>query len=321
MGVNMDKLSKEFLKEYLASHIFGQNSDYDFVSLFKMFSAFEVKSLEDLAAAPFRYAEFLTENIKLIQCESSFEAENLPKFIDQARRSIAARLRLSMSRPQKEFTQMVTELSGLKKDSHILDVGPGQIPYSSFLFGEHYSTVSAMDKDFYLPAETMKNMNINPVEQYFTNETAVADFDIVVGKAPCSAIEHIVRQCAAQGKPYFIELCDCALPNKKPYVVDWFGWQDILPDIDEYVKFYTASSTYAFNLGDVSVEQAKKVISQYDHPKVFKNAPTKFEVTTRYVPDSKLWLQPDETYTPAPEDVSVSKDELDFLAMELFERS
>lgn len=317
----MDKLSREFLKEYIATHTFGQNSDYDFESLFKMYSAFDVKSVEDLMSSPERYAEFLTENINLIKCESSYEYANLPTFINQARKNLSIKLRHSMSRPQKEFTQMVTELSGLKKDSHLLDVGPGQIPYSSFLFGEHYGTVSAMDKNFYLPTETMKHMNINPVEQFFTAETSVADFDIVVGKAPCSAIEHIVRQCAAQGKPYFIELCDCALPNKKPYVVDWFGWQDILPDIDEYVKFYTASSTYAFNLGDVTVEQAKRVISQYDHPRVFKNAPAKFEVTTRYVPDSRLWLRPDETYTPAPEDVSVSKDELDFLAMELFERS
>ncbi len=316
----MDKLSEQFLKEYIATHTFGQNSDYDFMSFFKMFAAFDIKTMEDLTVSPIRYADFLTSNIKLINTESSYEAERLQTFIDHARRQIAAKIRLAMSRPQKEFTQMVTELSGLKKDSHLLDVGSGQIPYSAFLFGEHYDTVSTMDKDFYFANETMKNLNVNAIEQYFTGETSVAPFDIVVGKAPCSAIKHIVRTCAAQGKPYFIELCDCALPNKKPYVVDWFGWQDILPEIDEYVKFYTASSTYAFNLGDVSVEQAKKVISQYDHPRVFKNAPAKFEVTTRYVPDSKLWLQPDETYTPDPDDVPVSKEELDFMAMELFER-
>ena len=316
----MDKLSREFLKEYIASHTFGQNSDYDFVSLFKMFAAFDIKSISDLAESPVRYAEFLTENIPLIHSESPYEAERLPMFIDQARRTLSVKIRHAMSRPQEEFTKMVTELSGLKKDSHLLDVGAGQIPYSSFLFGNHYDTVSTMDKDFYFSNETMQNLNVNPIERYFTAETSVADFDIVVGKAPCSAIEHIVRNCAAQGKPYFIELCDCALPNKKPYVVDWFGWQDVLPEIDEYVKFYTASSTYAFNLGDVSVEQAKKVISQYDHPRAFKKAPAKFEIATRYVPDSKLWLRPDETYTPAPEDVSVSKEELDFMAMELFER-
>lgn len=320
----MNKISQEFLKEYISSHTFGPHSDYDFVSLFKMFSAFDITSFSDLLSSPNRYAEFLTQNIYLIHPSSEFSKERIPALIEQARTSLNSKIRSAMSKPQKDFANMVTELSGLKKDSHLLDVGPGQIPYSSFLLSEYYDTVSAMDKDFYLPTDTMKNLNINPIEEYFTADTSVASFDIVVGKAPCSAIEHIVRNCAMQGKPYFIELCDCALPSKKPYVVDWYGWQDILPEIDKYVKFYSASSTYAFNLGDVSVEQAKKVISKYDMPRIFKDAPAKFEVTQKYVPDSNLWLQSDEIYEATEEittSESSSKDDLEFLKMELFERN
>lgn len=315
----MQKINEEFLKEYIASHKLGYDGDYNLISFFRMFAAFDVYSFADLLEAPNKYAKFLTNNIHLINPGIKHTRAELPDMIESARLHLIRKIQLSTSNPQKEFVEIVSELSPSKKSSHILDVGAGIIPYSSILFGEQFEHASTMDKRFYLTPETLENMNVTPYDQYFDATTPVDNFDIVVGKAPCSAIEHIVRNCAAAGKPYFIELCDCNIPNKKPYIADWYGWQNVLPEIDEYVQFYTAETTFAFNLGDTNADQVKKVIDKYIPPRIFSHIPSKFETKARYVPESRLWIQPDEIYTPNT-DESEPDDESKFLSMEIFER-
>ena len=309
----MDKLSEEFLKEYIATHSLGYDGDYNLIGFFKMFAAFDVHSFEDLLNAPNKYAEFLTKNIYLINPGSKHSREELPDMIESARLHLIRKIQLSSSKPQKDFVEIVSELSPNKKSSHILDVGAGIIPYSSILFGEKFHHASTMDKRFYLTPDTLENMNVTPYDQFFDASTPVDKFDIVVGKAPCSAIEHIVRNCAAAGKPYFIELCDCHLPNKKTYIADWSGWQDILPDIDQYVQFYTAESTFAFNLGDTNASQVKRVIDKYIPPRVFQNITPKVSTSTHYASRGS-WIR--DTTEP-PRESSFSDD----LMMELFERS
>ena len=308
----MDKISEEFLKEYIASHTLGYDGDYNLISFFRMFAAFDVHSYEDLLNAPNKYADFLTKNIYLINPGTKHTRAELPEMIESARLHLIRKIKLSSSKPQKDFVEIVSELSPNKSSSHILDVGAGIIPYSSILFGEKFKHASTMDKRFYLTPETLENMNVTPYDQFFDSTTPVDKFDIVVGKAPCSAIEHIVRNCAAAGKPYFIELCDCNIPNKKIYLSEWHGWQDVLPEIDQYVQFYTAESTFAFNLGDTNTSQVKKVIDKYIPPKVLSQAPSRITTSTHYARNGS-WVQ-DNTETPS--ESSFNED----LMLELFER-
>ena len=42
-------------------------------------------------------------------------------------------------------------------------------------------------------------------------ESDISDYDIVVGRAPCTAIVPIVTLCKEANKPYIILLCDCDL--------------------------------------------------------------------------------------------------------------
>lgn len=262
----MDKISEEFLKEYIHSHVMGFNNDYDFVSLFKMYASFEVHSFDELISAPNKYADFLNKNIKIIKHSPEIMSYRLPNLIEIAREKLLAKIKSSMSKAQEDYVNIVSTLAPNKNNSHILDVGAGSIPYTAILFGERFKHASTMDREFFLNNDTLNNLNVTGIPRFFTQNTPVENFDIVVGKAPCTAIEHIVRNCAAAGKPYFIELCDCALPNKHLHIAEWYGWKNILPGIDEYVKFYTTQVTYAFNLGDVTVDQAKKVIDKYDKP-------------------------------------------------------
>ncbi len=309
----MDRLHEEFLKEYMANNSFGCGNDYDLVSFFKMFSAFEVHSLKDLQDAPHKYAEFLYKNINLINATS--QKDQLPRLIEITRDKLIKRITAATIKPQRDYVEIVSELTPNRSNSHILDVGAGQIPYSAMLFGEKFKHASTMDKEFFLPNETLENMNVTPYDMYFDANTPVDNFDIVVGKAPCTAIEHIVRNCVASGKPYFIELCDCAIPNKTPYFVGWNGWQDVLPDIDEYIKFFTAHTTFAFNLGDATAEQVGKVITKHIPPRKF---PTSISVTkiSKYITPNS-WIS-DEN---GSEEQAPNKDDNDFLQMELFERS
>ena len=316
----MDRISEEFLKEYIYTHTFGTDGDYDFVSLFKMYSAFEVKSLDDLIEAPNKYANFLLANLKLIKGSNAITSERLPTMVENARLNILSKIKSALGKPQKQFAEMVDELSPNKKQSHILDVGSGQIPYSAMILGQTFNKTSTMDSDFYFPDETLKSMNVNQIHKFFKKDTSVSDYDIVVGKAPCSAIEHIVRNCSAAGKPYFIELCDCCLPNNNPYIADWYDWENVLPDIDEYVKFY---SGFAFNI-DASEEQVKKVIDkklakpEFEDvlsPKIFIEQMRQSKRPKINIP-SKYWIQPDEIY----EEPNPQEDDKDFLMMEMFER-
>lgn len=323
----MKKINEEFLKEYIATHTLGYDNDYNLINLFRMFVAFSVHNFEELKAAPNRYANFLLENANLIIVGGKHTKEELPKMIESARLHLIKKIQLSSSKPQKDFVEIVSELSPNKKSSHILDVGAGIIPYSSILFGEQFEHSSTMDRRFFLDKQTLENMNVTPYDQFFDANTPVDKFDIVVGKAPCSAIEHIVRNCAAAGKPYFIELCDCNIPNKKPYIADWYGWQSVLPEIDEFVRFYTAQSTFAYNI-DATDEQVKKVIDSHIPPKIVYNQ-TSFPVK-RYSASSSLWLKDDVVYEPDHSDwqkptaekrPQPKPDDSEFLQMEIFERS
>ena len=329
-SVIMRKLNEEFLQDYILSDKFAYSVLVDGIfSLYKMFTTLEVKSVEDLKNSPHEFKKFLMRNIHLLQDASKRSRETILSNIEFAADAINTKIRRATTEYVEDFANIIKEIFISEKDMHLLDVGAGAVPYSAFLEGETFGHVSTMDYEFYLPQETMQNLNVNGVQSFFKDQTPIASYDAIVGKQPCSAIEHIVRKCSKDNKPYFIELCNCNLPNKSKYIDEWYGWQDVLPDIDPNVKFY---EDYALNV-DASEEQVKKIIQkhlpkeEYEDvisPKVFadqmKKAPIK-----RYSISSNLWLQPDEIYLPSSSEYKDSdwkkEDDTDFLQMEMFERS
>ena len=127
-----------------------------------------------------------------------------------------------------------------------------------------------MDSHFYLSLQALKNMNVKGITEYFTNETDTSDYDLIVGRAPCSAIKPIVVACKKSNKPYIILLCDCALPAPFKADTESLGWENVLPDIDPNIRFY---GQFAYNI-DVAPEKIKDALKVYLPKKIkYKDAP------------------------------------------------
>ena len=192
---------------------------------------------------------------------------------------------------QSKYAEIVKNLSP-SKNSRILDVGTGTVPFSSILLGRDMPNISAMDEYFWFSDESLKNMNVTALKEYFTPKTPIDNYDMIVGRAPCTAIDSIVYLCSKYKKPYFIETCECNVPSldyfyrkwgisksspaKQPewqeamssnfkWIVedidvdelDWMmGWQKTLPELDKNINFY---GSYAYNVGESS-ENVEKLI-------------------------------------------------------------
>lgn len=231
----------------------------DIIELYTMYTAIEIDSYEIIIDATNEFFDYLIgtnafKNSRQMQ-SATLAAQNV----------IAPKIsKFSYNTFEKMFAETILELSPISpQSSHILDVGPGIIPYSSLAIAREAKNVSAMDKKFLFAVESLKAMNVNAIDMFFDENTSIEDYDFIVGKCPCSAIPHIVKKCKELNKPYFLELCNCALPNRKIYLRDdhlreAYSWKNVLPDIDPNIKFY---EDYAFNL-DASPEQVKNVIER-----------------------------------------------------------
>ncbi len=247
----------EGLREYINTHYYGEGSsaDYDFDKLFNMFSAITIFSIEDIFVSAQNFKQFILDNIDLIHSNNNLTKERILSLLTHKCEKLKKKILTYCGLTQQQFAEVITKLTG--KNSKILDVGAGEIPYSSILLAEN-SPVATMDKNFQLSNKTIKNLNVTPVEEYFTTGTKISDYDIVVGQRPCSAIANMVSECVKQNKPYFIELCNCHIPPSrtpgKPAT-----WETVLPEIDAYVRFY---GDYAYNI-DATPEQVEKIIEEH----------------------------------------------------------
>ena len=246
--------------------LFG-NSSYFFsgkngiIDLYTLFTAYEIDDVNQILDATDEFFDFLIET-KAYQTDRMVK-----KAVDSARRNIRRDMRVFFH--ENKFANAVYELSpSAPINSHILDVGPGELPYSSLVLATKSKQVSAMDKSYLFSIESLKRMNVNAFDIYFDQNTNVDDYDFVVGSCPCTAIPYIVEKCAKQNKPYFLLLCDCATYNTNIPILNEFAqqrkftWNSILPELDPSIKFY---EDYAFNL-DATPEQVKSVIEHINNP-------------------------------------------------------
>ena len=244
------------------------------IDLFTLYSGLEIDEYTKIIKSSNEFFDYL-------QASSQYsQSKQYQKAVCSARDYICDKLlKFSYTTFEKKFAETVLEISPTKpENAHILDVGSGYIPYSALALGTETKQTSTMDNEFLFAIESLKAMNVNAHLMYFDENTSVDNYDFVVGRCPCSAIPHIVSQCVKANKPYFIELCNCALPNRELYIrnanfEESYSWKNVLPTIDPNIKFF---DDYAFNL-DASPEQVKKVIDDI-HNSVYDSK--RFQVPT-----------------------------------------
>ncbi len=281
----MKEISKQFLEESLLSMQF--HSPGDIYELFKFYSAIEIENQDNIVNASVEFFEYLKAVKKYLPDKQTKCA------IDSSFSRILSRLR-SFDSPNEQlnFSNIVLNLSPVNPvNANILDVGPSRYAFSSLYMAKTAKHLTAMDHDFIFAIESLKNMNVNAIENYFDENTSVEDYDFVVGKCPCSAIVYMIKNCVKSNKPYFIELCDCSIPNINKLIQDnkistrLDAWKYVLPEIDPKVKFF---DEYAFNL-DASPEQVKTIIEKFQK-KIqlstrFKNSPSSIKLERIFVPN------------------------------------
>jgi len=207
--------------------------------LFDAYARCEINDIKDLFRDHGDFQRFIQSNIRRFPMDERVDAVTLAYSRTSALQSL-----ISGEYPQKKhqenFAHQIDSLLCGDTSTKILEVGAGNIPYSSIILGGIGYDITSMD-DIYLPSDVLQRFGVKSNRSLFDRKTKVKDYDIVVGRKPCSAIKSIVRNCAEAKTPYYLRLCACALQSGN--IKDW---KRILPRIDEEVKFKGA---YAYNLG------------------------------------------------------------------------
>ncbi len=225
----------------------------DIDRLFDIYTTIEVTTIDDLFKDHSDFRSFIIDNIEFFDLEEDS---------DKGLISSVAYLKLRCFRIlsnkffkthrgyQETFAKEVEELVGRDKSVKILEVGSGEIPFSSIILGNDGYDVTTMD-DFFVSPECLAHFNVKSFRQLFNDTTRVKDYDIVVGRRPCSAIESIVASCKRDNIPYFMKLCGCKSPTG-----NISGWRPILTSLDRGITF---NATYAYNLKDSPFNKLSKV--------------------------------------------------------------
>ena len=230
------------------------NLSFDYVDrLFDIYLAGEINTIEDFHSEPKDFHTFILNNLDSFACEdeedeffiSSIAYDKLRAF-----KPVANKYFRTYRVHQEQFAREVEELVGHDKTARILEVGSGEVPYSSMLLGRDGYNVTSMD-NFYVSEECLAKFNVKSFRQMFNATTSVKNYDIVVARRPCSAIENIVSNCHRERVPYFMRLCGCNAPGGHIS-----GWRNILSSIDEDIQY---NSAYAYNLEGSSFNEPSKI--------------------------------------------------------------
>lgn len=262
----MDLKTTIMLRKIFQSNEYNEES-FNLCHMFKAFSTFAISSFADISNAPLNFIMFLEENRDCINFKSQEDSTKFyaeyPKFI----KNIDSHFN-SPAKPSKDtFMKACLTLAPSKDQTKMLDVGSGIVPYSSMIMAQEVKHVSSMDK-FILSEECLSKFNVNAIDSYFDDSTNISDYDFIVGKKACSAIEPIVKSASIANKPYFLQLCTCEL-TKRAWETDgkFRTWQEILPQYDSNIQFF---DNYAFNI-DATSGQVGKLLEQSIPNETFPN--------------------------------------------------
>lgn len=249
----MDIKTYELLKYELKNNKYSANRD-DVVRLFKKFSTEEVYDVEEILP---KYCEFVAALQEMRGLCSYMTNEEFSDFYKSSLNDLVSypaywgymvdkgyagedKL-VDEYYSQAGYVDRVNSIAGHNRDIKILDVGAGEVPYSSIMLAESFDKVSAMDK-FILSDECIRRFGVESRDKLFDSATGLGNYDFIVGNKPCEAIPNIVKACAEQKKPYFMVLCACKSPNHS-----LAGWQEYLRKYDRDIKF-SRDNVMAYNL-------------------------------------------------------------------------
>lgn len=105
----------------------------------------------------------------------------------------------------KLFTQFISETYDINKK--ILDVGAGHAS-TSCLLSLYGFNVCAMDKFSKSTIERLKRNNINFINDYFSLDTDISNYDLITGLHCCKAIELIIKSSILNDKEFLVTLCE-----------------------------------------------------------------------------------------------------------------
>ncbi len=244
----MKEQTRDFLLEFIK--LYSLNNDYTLIDLFyKVYAEREFSSVDELLEGIDEFFDFMINHNHVLKynCEQ-INPSRLLTIIENSRANIKMQFSGKMFDSQQRFAEAITNIFDKPSEISLLDVGAGHTPVSSLFFAKKFKKVTAMDSHFYLSLQALKNMNVVGLNEYFNENTLLTDYDIIVGRAPCGAIEPIVKTCAQAQKPYIILLCDCAIPAPLKTDSNSMGWENILPKIDQNVRFY---GQFAYNIDEI----------------------------------------------------------------------
>ena len=192
----MNQLTRRMLVKYVESKGVLTMSDID--KLFERYVSLEIRKYSDIFKNHDCFHDFIISNLYRFAPEDEKIAKSISfRKVSALRLINDERFYNSINKHQKNFAKEVEELVGFDKSVKILEVGSGSIPYSSIILGKDGYNITSMD-EFALPKNTLQRLNVKSYRQLFNLKTNVKDFDIVVGRRPCSAIQPIVTVCSEQ---------------------------------------------------------------------------------------------------------------------------
>ena len=232
----MKKKTLYYLNSFIRNELYDQYVSRPFIALFKNYADKEIKNINDFKLAAEAFIKFImiNKNLILMSSQNLTEAE-LRSDLNEIASVINRLMDREQQTNQDNFVNMVEYF--INRNSRVLDVGAGGVPFSSIRLGENNDNISSMDK-FIVSNKLIKRNNVNPIDCYFDEKTDISKFDIVVGMKPCSAIGNIVESCKRENKPYLLYLCECGAFDYATDKLKIFSsdWSFVLPKIDSDVK-------------------------------------------------------------------------------------
>ena len=266
---------EELIDHFITNELFKEKGTLDnkLYELFKVYSSFYILNKKELQESAESFHEFLLGYVDFLASSTSTPYGSTLSILERFRKSCHKYIYNKFNdRHISSFTRTICSIFE-DKNKHVLDVGCGQLPLSSINLGEKFEKVSCMDKGYLISDFCLKHMNVEAVEKFFDEKTEVGKYDIVVGKNPCTAIDAIVYICSKYKKPYYIETCNCNIPNneelqkKYPYLstneenytlynmpadTSKPNWRQILPHIDPNIKF-TGNAVHNLDIDEIDL--------------------------------------------------------------------
>lgn len=249
MGVGMKSETKEKLLDFMRSK--KDLNINDVQKLFEIYSIHEITCVDDFYKDHAIFSRFIVDNMNvfsdfytrggLIADVAFGYIRPIRQFLDQ---------KLIQVRHQERFAESVEYLVGQNQNVRILEVGSGEIPYSSILLGRKGYDITSID-NIALPQECLGNMGVKVIRQSFDRSTSVSGFDVVVGRKPCMAIRAIAGGCSQEKIPYYVRLCGCYAPDSTIK-----SWRQLLKFYDKDVKYKNA---YMYNMDNAKFQSSMSI--------------------------------------------------------------